>query len=110
MHNFADFVAFGLAPACLILGADAGDVLDPGLGHAPALIFVFGCCLRLARYNVQDAAADPETFRGLSSTLAGALVAAAVLSALAHDLTLNSLPLVVGLAGDTDAEYASASS
>lgn len=101
LGSFSDFVAFGLAPAFLVL-----DVAPSSTGPTPwtaenalAVLYVYGCAVRLARYNAQDARAASEVFRGLpSTTLAGSLVAAAVLTAAAHGVALEGLPLALLLA------------
>lgn len=97
LDSFSDFVAFGLAPAFLALSAPS-----PGSGGSMllverilALVYVYGCALRLARYNTQDAPAGAEVFRGWPSTLAGALVAAVVLTATAHGVRCDGLPLAI---------------
>jgi CDP-diacylglycerol--serine O-phosphatidyltransferase len=98
LDSFSDFVAFGLAPAFLVLGAPAGAG-GPGFPeHALAAVYVYGCALRLARYNAHDTSTGARVFQGLPSTLAGALVAAAVLSAAAHGFALGGRPLAVLLA------------
>ena len=92
LDSFSDFVAFGLAPAFLVLGAPGSHVLAE---RALAVGYVWACALRLARYNTLDAPAGREVFRGIPSTLAGALAAGAVLTASAHGLRLHGLALAV---------------
>lgn len=93
LDSFSDFVAFGLAPAFLVLGGSRGFA-----EQALAAVYVYGCALRLARYNAHETGAGSRVFQGLPSTLAGAVVAAAVLSAAAHGLALRGRPLAVLLA------------
>jgi phospholipid N-methyltransferase len=94
LDSFSDFVAFGLAPAFLTLGAPSPVSTGPMpvVERALALVYVYGCVLRLARYNTQDAPAGAEVFRGWPSTLAGALVATVVLTAAAHGRRVEGLP------------------
>jgi CDP-diacylglycerol---serine O-phosphatidyltransferase len=97
LDSFSDFVAFGLAPAFVLIGAPSPDAGPAWLlgERALAVVYVCGCALRLARYNTHDAPAGLDVFRGLPSTLAGALAAAAVLTASAHGVRLRGLVLAV---------------
>lgn len=92
LDSFADFVSFGLAPAFLLagVGEPTGPLSGPRLLHLLGLIYVFGCVLRLARYNVVDGKAYPGLFRGIPSTFAGGLVAASVLVAVRHSVDLET--------------------
>ncbi len=92
LDSFADFVAFGLAPAFLLagVGEPTGPLSGPRLLHLLGLIYVFGCVLRLARYNVVDGKAYPGLFRGVPSTFAGGFVAASVLVAVRHSVDLET--------------------
>jgi CDP-diacylglycerol---serine O-phosphatidyltransferase len=100
LDSFSDFVAFGLAPAFLVLGAPTANaapawrLVESGL----ALVYVFACAVRLARYNTRDAPSGAQAFAGWPSTLAGAPVAAALLTATAHGARLDGLALA-GLLG-----------
>jgi CDP-diacylglycerol--serine O-phosphatidyltransferase len=91
LDSFADFVAFGLAPAFLVIGVPGtgGDVWRSGSEGALAVLYVYGCTLRLARNNALDAEVSPGTFRGIPSTLAGVLVASAILTASVHGVVLE---------------------
>jgi len=95
LDSFSDFVAFGLAPAFVLIGAPSADAGPAWLlgERALAVVYVCGCALRLARYNTHDAPAGLEVFRGLPSTLAGALAAAAVLTAELHGMHLRGMAL-----------------
>jgi CDP-diacylglycerol--serine O-phosphatidyltransferase len=91
--SFADFCAFGLAPASLIsqhllrlpeFAAGTSRVVV-FVGAAFYVVFAAG---RLARYNVQTAALGDRLFFGLPSTLSGALIGSGYLVAVRY------LPLV----------------
>jgi len=91
LDSFADFTAFGLAPGFLLTAAVVGpagitqDSLNFGFVHLLALAYIFGCVLRLARFNVMDSTAFDTLFRGVPSTHAGGLAASGVLVALGYD-------------------------
>jgi CDP-diacylglycerol--serine O-phosphatidyltransferase len=97
LDSFSDFVAFGLAPAFVLIGAPSPEAGPAWLlgERALAVVYVCGCALRLARYNTQDAPTGLDVFRGLPSTLAGALAVSAVLTASAHGGRLRGLGLAV---------------
>lgn len=99
LDSFADFVAFGLAPAFFLFGA-TGDRGSPSsfLFQACALIYACGAALRLARYNLSAVEESPGVFCGIPSTLAGSIVAAAVLACAAHGYRLEGSVLAVLLA------------
>lgn len=83
LDSFADFVAFGIAPGFLLIGTGGPVDADVGLQHwhVLGLLYVFGCVLRLARFNVIDDEL-PGLFRGFPSTLCGGLIGCAMLVAL----------------------------
>jgi CDP-diacylglycerol--serine O-phosphatidyltransferase len=97
LDSFADFVSFGLAPAFLLAGV--GDTSGPLSGarmlHLLGLVYVFGCVLRLARYNVMDGKAFPGMFRGIPSTFAGGIVASSVLVAVRHSVDLETRAMLL---------------
>ena len=97
LDSFADFAAFGLAPGFLLTAAVVGS---PGMGgeslasqetlnfdyvHLLALTYIFGCVLRLARFNVMDSQAFDTLFRGVPSTHAGGLASSSVLVGVGYD-------------------------
>ena len=105
LDSFADFIAFGLAPAFLLACfRGPGEEIPPIRADlVPALIYVVGCVLRLARYNVIDSDTFPGLFRGVPSTLSGGLVGSAVLVAIQYGMPTATirpaLGLVLGLLG-----------
>jgi CDP-diacylglycerol--serine O-phosphatidyltransferase len=102
LDSFSDFVAFGLAPAFLLLGGGPAPGGPAWLAQAAlGVAYVWGCALRLARFNAHDVAAGGATFRGLPSTLAGSLVAALVLTVAAHGVALEGMVpgVILGVLG-----------
>ncbi len=99
LDSFADFVAFGLAPAFFLFGAqtDADGPMQV-LTQACALVYAFGAALRLARYNLSAVDTSPGFFRGIPSTLGGSMVAALLLSCSVHGISLTGPPLALLLA------------
>lgn len=95
MDSFADFVSFGLAPGFLIISLDQGT---PWVGFAFACVYIGACLARLVRFNVEDADALPDRFRGLPSTVAGGLVAGVVLVGQKHGLTGSAEALALRVA------------
>jgi CDP-diacylglycerol--serine O-phosphatidyltransferase len=78
--TLADLLAFGAAPALLMYFRLA----PPGTGPVPALaagLYLLAAALRLARFNVQAHDLGPDWSRGLTVTIAAAIVALAHLSA-----------------------------
>jgi len=87
--SFADFCAFGLAPASLL----SQHLLRlPAYAHGTGRVLVFVTAAfyvvmaasRLARYNIQTAALGDRLFFGLPSTLSGALIGTGYLVAVRH--------------------------
>ncbi len=105
LDSFADFIAFGLAPAFLLacIRTPDGEIPPIRADLVPALIYVVGCVLRLARYNVIDSDTLPGLFRGVPSTLCGGLLGSAMLVGLKYGLAPETirpaLGLVLGLLG-----------
>lgn len=127
LDSFADFVAFGVAPAALVLslvtgpiGGGSGVALWSSdaavwLAYAMSTTYVLCACLRLAKFNVlterDKVAADehPETkgqggpgaFLGIPSTFAGAFVAVAVILAIEYRIEplQVAMPALVFLLG-----------
>lgn len=77
--SFADFVAFGIAPAGLFYfrlgGTEGGLVL-----HLSIAVYVLAVASRLARFNISDPPMGDRIFYGLPTTLIGALLAAGYLT------------------------------
>ncbi len=73
LDSSSDFVAFGVAPAFLFLGASPSG-LQPIL-IVPMAVYILGCAIRLVRFSLQEAAKE---FRGVPSTLAGGVYAAGI--------------------------------
>ena len=75
--SLADLISFGLAPGLLIYSWAL--VSYNRLGWIAAFLFVVCGALRLARFNVQSAAADPRYFTGLPIPAAASTVAMMVI-------------------------------
>ena len=100
--SLADLVAFGLAPAALVLHLlwrDFGD-LPPWWVAMPCALYALLAAIRLARFN----ATSPERagwFQGVPSTASGALVASGVILLVRYEHSLVAvngapyLPLVL---------------
>ncbi len=90
--SLADLIAFGLAPALLVLftyNQEATEWFTPNkvLVFIGVSLYVLCAALRLARYNAYDASeGDGSFFVGLPSTLAGAINAILILIYLKYDL------------------------
>jgi len=87
MDSLVDLVAFGVAPAALIHAAlsDAGTAgVQSMVSAGVVMIYVVCVASRLALYNVSPGASTSSTFRGIPSTLGGAIIASAYLTWSAH--------------------------
>jgi len=74
--SLSDLVAFGLAPGLLVY---LWALQSFGrLGMVVSFIFLTSGALRLARFNINSAAQDPEFFQGLAIPVAGGAIAASV--------------------------------
>lgn len=77
--SFADFVAFGIAPAALVYYRLGGMPLYQGGAFwavvAAAGLYVVAVSARLARFNISDPPGGDKYFYGLPTTLMGALSA-----------------------------------
>jgi len=103
LDSFADFVAFGIAPGCLLYG----ELYNPQTGasftssfewiHLTALVYIFGCVLRLARFNIVEEESLPGFFQGLPSTQAGGIIAGFVLVAHAHNIDMQGAMNPLGI-------------
>ena len=87
LDSFADFVAFGIAPAFLAFAA-CGGAFDLRV-VAPMIVYIMACALRLARFGL---APDKKLFEGTPSTMSGGVFAVAMIVGLTH--RLPQLPLV----------------
>lgn len=103
LDSSSDFVAFGVAPAFLFLGASPTG-FEPIL-VAPMAIYILGAGTRLVRFSLQDA---EKEFRGVPSTLAGGVYAAGITSGFSHGLVgeqalwlYGGVLIVFGLAMNT---------
>lgn len=92
--SFADFVAFGIAPAALLYFRLVGTSLYEGSFRtalvASAGLFVVALAVRLARFNITTADGD-TMFLGIPGTLMGAIIAAGYLTWHKHALGEPSL-------------------
>ncbi|MFZ5653566.1 MAG: CDP-diacylglycerol--serine O-phosphatidyltransferase [Pseudomonadota bacterium] len=92
--SLSDMVSFGIAPAVVVY---AWTLQALGkLGWAAAFIYASCAALRLARFNVQVAAADKRFFVGLASPAAAGLVAGMVWSG--HELGRDPLLALIAAA------------
>lgn len=98
--SMADLVAFGVAPAVLVLnaGLQIGDVeYESGqfwLLLVAVAVFVLAGAMRLARFNITSEETPDGWFSGIPITAAGGgLVASLVLVLLQHDDVAVVLPL-----------------
>ncbi len=88
LDSFADFVAFGIAPAALVYfllgesGVWAGT-LRPLL-LAGCALYVVATSARLARFNISEPPDGDQIFYGIPTTLAGATLGAFFLTAQIH--------------------------
>jgi CDP-diacylglycerol--serine O-phosphatidyltransferase len=92
LDSLVDVVAFGVAPAILVVTWQFSA--RPVAGAILGVAFVLAAAYRLARFNVEDKAVY---FSGMSSTAAGALVACLVLLPLRLPWTWL-IPIVASLA------------
>jgi CDP-diacylglycerol--serine O-phosphatidyltransferase len=81
--SFADFVAFGIAPAALVYFRLASTGAYDDLRHAAPLmaaaaLYVVALAIRLARFNITTG--GEKVFYGLPGTLMGAMAAAGFLT------------------------------
>jgi len=74
--SLADQVSFGVTP--MVLAFQWGLSLWPRLGWLVGFLFVICGAMRLARFNIQEAAIDKRFFVGLPIPAAAAVVAALV--------------------------------
>jgi CDP-diacylglycerol--serine O-phosphatidyltransferase len=104
MDSFADFVAFGLAPAALVFFHLTGGVVSPGQGGiaGACAVYALAVAIRLARFNVSDPEGGGFMFIGVPTTLCGAILASGWLSAASQgwiEIVSPWLPLVLIFAG-----------
>jgi len=104
--SFADFVAFGIAPAALFYFKIETLGLLLGFGHSLLLatcgLYVLAVAVRLARFNVSEPAHGHTFFYGLPTTLMGALLAGFYLTWDKYGLgvgMLRLMPQVLFVAG-----------
>ncbi|MCL2282056.1 MAG: CDP-alcohol phosphatidyltransferase family protein [Fibromonadales bacterium] len=106
--SLADLIAFGIAPAFMLLFAYKNMATDWYEFHkvaifAGAAVYMVCAAMRLAKYNAMDSDSYPDYFSGMPSTFAG--VTNAVLMILLYDYNFFSMssnalyfPLVVMVA------------
>ncbi len=96
--SLADLVAFGLAPAALVLHfltRDANGI--PVWGVAlPCALYTLLVAVRLARFN-STSALGRGWFQGVPSTACGALIASGVILLLRHETLLRAINWAVYL-------------
>lgn len=95
--SLSDMVSFGLAPSIIAYQWGVARIADYGnlwgrLGWLAAFFYAVAAALRLARFNVRDAA-DKRYFEGLPSPSAAASVAGFIW--VASDYELNGLPALI---------------
>jgi CDP-diacylglycerol--serine O-phosphatidyltransferase len=82
--SLADLIAFGIAPAFMILFAYKNIVPDWYDTHklalfAGAAVYMVCAAMRLAKYNAMDSDSYPDYFSGLPSTFAGIVNAMSII-------------------------------
>eukprot|EP00744_Colponema_vietnamica_P003507 GILI01005367.1.p1 GENE.GILI01005367.1~~GILI01005367.1.p1 ORF type:complete len:281 (+),score=59.90 GILI01005367.1:93-845(+) len=79
LDSFADFISFGIAPACVLecLLREKGYT-TLAASHWGAVIYVVGAALRLARFNIAEG--HDNHFTGVPSTMSGMELSLAVLT------------------------------
>jgi len=92
--SFSDFFSFGVAPAILILSFFNGHMRGnmeavPLAVKGACAVYILLAAIRLAKFNCADKE-DKEFFYGLTSTQAGATVAALFLTARKYNLSFLS--------------------
>ena len=104
--SFADFVAFGIAPAALFYFKLESLGLLEGFRRSLLLatcgLYVLAVAVRLARFNVSEPPHGDKFFYGLPTTLMGALLAAFFLTWDKYGMGIGMLrlmPLVLFVAG-----------
>jgi CDP-diacylglycerol--serine O-phosphatidyltransferase len=90
--SLADLVAFGLAPAALVLHLlwPERSGMPPWWAAVPCGLYVLMTSIRLARFN-GTTPKRPGWYQGVPSTVSGALIASCVILLVRYE---NSLPLV----------------
>ncbi len=98
--SMADVISFGVAPAILVLnaGVQLGDIqYDTGQFWVLLLgsgVFALAGAMRLARFNLASATAEPGWFTGVPITACGGgLLSSLVLVLIYHPRIAESLPL-----------------
>ncbi len=95
--SLADLVAFGLAPAALVLYLlPPGATLAPWWPAAPCALYALLAAVRLARFN-STTPTRPGWFQGVPSTAAGALIATAVIVLLRYEEAFGGFDLAAYL-------------
>lgn len=88
--SLADMVSFGVAPALVMFNWSLNSLGK--VGWAVAFIYIACAALRLARFNTQRESADLNSFTGLASPSAAALVAGIVWVAQEEGWIAHALP------------------
>lgn len=108
LDSMADLIAFGLAPAMLCYSTGRYALqLHPGSGLWLLLasgtgLYVVCTALRLSRYNVTEHPAQARHFRGVPTTVSGAIVASGLLVSFKYAVDpawMHYYPLVLILLG-----------
>lgn len=106
MDSLSDLIAFGVAPAVLILAALTGHAPITSLAPVPAyraivyvgaFLYVIGNALRLAKFNVLTDFYGKEFFFGVPTTVCGGFIAAYFLTVRVYGLPLRFLEVLPGL-------------
>lgn len=96
LDSLVDLVAFGVAPGVLAFAALTGG---PGGESSPftvaptVCLYVICVSLRLALFNSTEEAPEADAFRGIPSTLGGAILASGFLTALSFELSPDGVRL-----------------
>jgi len=106
MDSLSDLIAFGVAPAVLVLAALTGHASLTPLAPVPAyralvyvgtFLYVIATALRLAKFNVLTDVYGKEFFFGIPTTLCGGFTAAYLLTVRTYGLPLRFIEVVPGL-------------
>jgi CDP-diacylglycerol---serine O-phosphatidyltransferase len=105
MDSLSDLIAFGVAPAALILSVLSGHgALSPLAGwgsfrayvYLGCFLFVIGTALRLAKFNVMTDTYGKDYFFGIPTPICGGFVAAAYLVVRKYGLPVRCIEVLPG--------------
>lgn len=89
LDSLSDFLAFGVAPAIMVLALLVNRQWIPGyhyLVYVSCGLYVVSAALRLAKYNIKTEDHESQHFFGIPTTFCGALVCTLFLTARKYSL------------------------